>query len=189
MCTIENSMQLRKTFSFAHALLMTSRRSWHLKTFNLKNAQALVFITLFKTFGGFPWLSNSSLNLLAWPFRLSISWGLTLGFFSSPLGSCHQRQNALCIEIPFPPMSHEPLSHLFLENLHSLHFSSHLFPFEIPPKPIKHYITLHSSQTIWFNTISPSFPPRALTLATTYLHLADGAWNCYLYHFVFALSS
>lgn len=174
-------------FNFAHALLMTSRRNWHLKTFNLKNVQALVFITLFKLSVAFHGILNQILT----------SWLAPSDYFL--------RSHLRFLQLPYKMMSPEtkwpmywnhiptnepwPIKLPLLENLHSLNFSSHLFPIEIPPKPIKRYITLYSSQPIYFNATSPSFPPKALTLDTTYLHLADGAWNSCLYHFVFVLSS
>lgn len=63
----------------------------------------------------------------------------------------HHRQNGLRIEITFLPMSHGPLNLLFLETPHVPHLSSHLLPIEIPPKPIKHYIPLYSSQPTLYN--------------------------------------
>lgn len=86
-------------------------------------------------------------------------------------------------------MSHGPLNLLFLETPHVPHLSSHLLPIEIPPKPIKHYIPLYSSQPTSFNVTSSFFQPKALTRAMTCMLLADGALKCCLYPFAFVLSS
>ena len=86
-------------------------------------------------------------------------------------------------------MSYGPLNPLSLENPHTPHFSSHLLPVEIPPKPIKHYVPLYFPQPIEVNATSPSFQPKALTPAMTLMLLADGALKCCLYPLVFVLTS
>lgn len=102
--------------------------------------------SLFKTCSAFPWLCKWNLNLLAWPLGLSsfqpLSWGHILVFLSSPTWTCHHRQNGLCTEITFLSVMQGPFGPLSLENLHAPHFSSHLLPIEIPPKPIKHCISV-----------------------------------------------
>lgn len=147
MCTLENPMQLRKMFSFAHALLMTSRRTWHLKTFNLKNAQALVFITLFKNlvaFHGFlnqvstSWLGPSDyflmshLRFLQLPYRIMSPETKWLTYRNHiltnepwPIKSSHPGKPSFSTFLR-PSISHQNTSKTHQAIYHSVFFPTHI---------------------------------------------------------------